>query len=455
MKRFIIPLILIALVTLSAQSLLGAQFEPDSAQKLANELARRENILFEAVRKAYTPPAAGVMVHPDEIPMGNSWEDPDWDSPLVQSIYKNPYSYGNNLDNYRPCLEEALGGNPKAMLALSMYCYLWSHALEEEYPDFPPDLHSPDFWRDWAERITGPAWVSLRLGDLHGRWPDNALEYYRQAAELGNAEAMYNYYKISGKRPDYLWRSAALGHAKAAFLLSEELVKQGGGANADLSKRYIWLAALNTDEWGLLNSSFAFYNGEFPGLPASCERGYLYALLAGRYQHGNIFFGNKPDNICLLQPEVISRLEAMADRWQADYDQQRLLDILRVRYKSAPHVEALQNQLSPVMEQLGVKRFAPGEFFNKPAVARSYSLGGRKLDWHLGFYIAGAVDPASYSGVEQGDAYSSKEYQDDNDYIMFLVYTAVICIMLFGAALIMYGKYAQRRKALKLKGRSE
>lgn len=412
------------------------------------ENSRREAILAAAVKKAYTPPQPGFMPHPDDIPMSWAWEDPDWDTPLMQSIYKNPYSYSNNLDNYLPCLGEALGGNPKAMLAISMYCYLWGYVLEEQYPDFPPQTHSFNFWREWAERVTNPAWVRLRLGDLHGRWPVSSLDYYRQAAEMGNAEAMFNYYKITGKRRDYLYRSAALGCAEAAFLLGEELEKQGGEENLELAKRYTWLAALNADEWGLLHSSFAFYNGEFGGGDGgNCEQGYLYALLSMRFQHGNAFSSHHPDNICMLPLDAISRLEAAADRWQADYDQRRLPYILRVRYRSVPMIEELQTELAPLIARLGLSRRQAGEPALQPVRPRPPGmLSGLALPWHLGFF-SDAQESAAQNGAAAGTyPYHGRELNADGTRYIPWIYAFVLLCVLTGGGFITYSQYQKRRK---------
>lgn len=418
------------------------------AARMAAEDARREAALLNTIKNAYAPPQAGIMPHPDDIPMSGAWEDPDWDSPLMQSIYKNPYSYGNNLDNYLSCLKEAVGGNPKAMLALSMYCYLWGYVLEEQYPDFPAEVHNADFWREWAARVTNPGWVALRLGDLHGRWPVSSLDYYRQAADLGNAEGMYNYYKITGKRLDYLYRSAALGYAKAAFLLSEELEKQGGEENVALARSYTWLAAMNADEWGLLHSSFSFYNGDFasPGGTAtsSCEQGYLYAVLNMRYQYGSSFSTQNPDNICMLSGDVISRLEAAADRWQADYDQRRLPHVLRARYKSAPVIEAMQTELDAVVRKLEVTRTRAVSAGQSP----NHNSGkGFALPWHLGFFSA---NDASSTVMSALSIYGGQHFSDQGGYTPW-IYAFVVLSMVFGAVLMFYAARQKNKKKQKVK----
>ena len=423
----------------------------DDAARFAAETARREATLLNAVKNAYTPPQAGLMPHPDDIPMSGSWEDPDWDTPLMHSIYKNPYSYGNNLDNYLPCLKEAALGNPKAMLALSMYYYLWGYVLEEQYPDFPPEVHSVYFWRDWAARVTNTGWVALRLGDLHGRWPVSALEYYRQAAELGNAEAMYNYYKITGKRDDYLYRSAALGYGKAAFLLSEELEKKGGEENIALARSYIWLSAMNADEWGLLHSSFSFYNGDFasPGGSAAsaCEQGYLYAVLSMRYQYGNSFSTQSPDNICMLSGDVVSRLEAAADRWQADYDQRRLPYVLRERYRSTPVIEAMQAELAPLAGRLEFSRGSAGGGFSADHSQRGEAWRGLGLAWHLGFFN----EDNGQEGAGLLSAVGGQRTREQGGDEILWLYVFVILSMVFGAGLMFYTQRQTGRKKQKFK----
>lgn len=432
--------------------LAAAQPAPQSEEAgLAAENARRAAALTAAVKKAYTPPPPGVMPRPDDIPSSGAWEDPDWDTPLMHSIYKNPYSYANNLESYLDCLGEALSGNPKAMLAVSMYYYLWGYVLEEEYPDFPPQAHSAYFWRDWAARVTSPDWALLRLGDLHGRWPASALEYYRQAAELGNAEAMYNYYKITGDRQDYLYRSAALGYARAAFLLGEELEKQGGAENLALARRYTWLAAINADEWGLLHSSFSFYNGEFGGQSGgqsgNCEQGYLYSLLNMRYQYGSLFSSQRPDNICMLSPDAISRLEAGADRWQADYDQRRLPHILRARYKSAPVIEELQAELAPLAARLGLDPRPSGEGYAQYARARQRRTAGlMRWDWHLGFFSDAQASLAHSAALYGFSAHSGAESGASRSRHIPWTYAFVIASMLMGAVFITCAQYQKRKK---------
>lgn len=430
-------------------ALYAAQPQNPDDWKLAAEEARREALLVQAVRNAYVPPQAGVIPHPNEIPMNGAWEDADWDTPLMQSIYRNPYSYGNNLDNYLPCLREALGGNPKAMLALSMYYYLWGDILEESYSDFPPQTHSADYWRAWAERLTNPGWVCLRLGDLHGRWPVSSLEYYRQGAELGNAEAMYNYYKISGKRRDYLYRSAAQGFARAAFLVSDELEKQGGQENLAMSKRYIWLAAVNADDWGLLHSSFSFYNGDFKGSFNNCEQGYLYSVLNIRYQHGTSFSTQRPDNICMLPPETINRLESTADRWQADYDQRRLPHVLRGRFKRGPQIQAMQDELAGLLAKLGVAHSWPGESIAHAGSAQSgrdrSGAAGMTVGWHLGFYSE-EEELLSYDEAQGNLLYASQQFRAHNTRYIPWVYAFVSFTMLAGVGLIFYGQRIKQQK---------
>lgn len=417
------------------------------ARALASELARRGAILAEAVQNAYVPPPAGLMPHPEEIPLAGAWEDPDWDSPLMLNIYKNPYSYSNNLDNFLPCLEEALRGNPKAMLALSMYYFLWGYVIEDNYPDFPPQVHSVHFWRAWAERMTNPGWVRLRLGDLHGRWPASSLEYYRQAAELGNAEAMYNYYKVTGKRRDYLFRSAALGYAKAAFLLGEELEKQGGADNIELARRYTWLAAMNADEWGLLHSSFSFYNGDFKA-ESSCEQGYLYAVLSVRLQYGSAASTHQPDNICMLAPDVLGRLEATADRWQADHDQRRLPHIVRSRYRRAPALEALQTELADFMDARGIARNIPGGDFDRSQAAGTRKPGEQDFSWHFGFFSEN-TGPTSL-GEAGGEQYRARGSRN-----IPWIYAFVILSMVSGAGFIMYGQRLKKQRQARTKGQNE
>lgn len=426
----------------------AAQASAANADKrLAAENSRREEIMAAAVLKAYSPPLAGVMPHPDEIPLSGAWEDPDWDTPLMLSIYKNPYSYANNFDNYKECLEEALDGNPKAMLALSMYCYLWGYVLEEKYPDYPPEVHRAEFWRHWAERLTTPGWVCLHLGDLHGRWPVTSLEYYRQAAELGNAEGMYNYYAITGDRKDYLYRSAALGNAKAALLVGEELEKLGGESNIALARRYIWLAALNGDAWGLLHSSSAFYKGQFAQQGDGCEQGYLYAVLSRRYQHGSSFSDQTPDNICMLEPDATSRLEAAADRWQADYEQRRQPHVLRARYMRTPEIEAMQGEMSGLMLKLGVKRRTPGDSFASGRAAKVRKpLLGVSLPWHLGFYSEGGRYAANMVEMDELAAHGVKQRRLGEDEYAHWLYAFVILSMLLGGAVMLGLRYANNKK---------
>lgn len=460
MKRSLLCIGIILVMFCAPADLPAAQAEPtlDEA-RLSAERFRRENILVSAAQGAYTPPAPGVMPKPDEIPLSGAWEDPDWDTPLIQSIYKNPYSYGNSLENYLPCLGEALGGNPKAMLAVSMFYYLWGYVLEEQYPDFPPQVHSVDFWRDWATRLTNPGWVRLHLGDLHGRWPASSLEYYRQAAELGNAEAMYNYYKATGKRLDYLYRSAALGYARAAFLLGEELEKRGGAENLALARRYTWLAAINADEWGLLHSSFSFYSGEFNGSggnqTANCEQGYLYAILNMRYQYGNSFSTQRPDNICMLSPDAIGRLEAAADRWQADYDQRRLPYILRARYRSAPLIDELQAELAPLISRLGLRRPSGDELAQAGRGKSRGLIRYLPVAWHLGFF-SDAEESRAHSAALTGFS----DYADTHASLLHSryipwIYAFVIFSMFSGAALIAYSQYQKRKKKQRKKQKDE
>ncbi|MCL1890051.1 MAG: hypothetical protein FWF99_06080 [Desulfovibrionaceae bacterium] len=372
----------------------GQAGQPAAPQSLrqAEETAKRENALIQSIKNIYMPPKPGFIPPDNEIPLTQSWEDPDWDTPLVQSIYKNPYSYGNNLDNYLPCLLEALQGNPKAMLALSMFYYLWGYVIMDMYPDFPHQMHGSEYWQDWAEKLTNPGWVRLGLGHLHRRWPASAEDYYRQSAELGNAEGMFHYYQLHGERKHYLYLSASLGYARAAFTLGEELELQGGIENMLLARRFTWLSALNGDEWGLLRASIAFYNNEFGYEFNNCEMGYLYALLSQRYKQSYGYPEPPTDKVCLFNRTQTNILESRADLWQVWQEQRRLPQILRGRNQRLRLLEELQEDLAP-LAQILQERLAEEDQAEKDGLPENPSsnrwgtwVSRIRLPWHLGFY---------------------------------------------------------------------
>ncbi|MDR2502783.1 MAG: hypothetical protein LBD82_00105 [Deltaproteobacteria bacterium] len=390
---------LIWICTAAAVLILGMSAAGQAAQpthefrgSAAEERSKREAVLIKAVKSAYMPPPPGVIPPYEQIPLPQAWEDPEWDTPLVRDIYKNPYSYGNNLDNYLPCLYESMQGNPKAMLALSMLYYLWEYILADMYPDFPPTMHNGEYWRNWAEKIAGPAWVRLQLGHLHRRWPAQSLEYYRQAAELGNAEAMFQYYSLSGENKHYLYRSAAMGYARAAFTLGEELELLGGTENINLARRFTWISALNGDEWGLLRSSIAFYNNEFGNEFNNCEMGHLYSQLAQHYKQSSIRQDPPMDNACLLSPVKADVLEAQVKQWQAWQEDRHMPEVSLHRRLRAPMLAELRAELStlerPLRERMAADTSDRNSLKRDPAGA-SLSAG-LNLPWHLGFYSDGA-----------------------------------------------------------------
>ncbi len=439
-----------------AELFAAAHSHAEQEKRLAAELARRDAILTQAVKNAYTPPRAGVIPQDQEMPFSSGWEDPDWDTPLVQSFYKNPYSYGNNLEQYLPCLQEALQGNPKAMLALSMLYYLWGYVITDMYPDFPEQMHNSEYWRKRAAQLTDPGWVNLRLGDLHRRWPTASSEFYRQAAELGNAEAMFNYYLIDSKQLHYLYLSAALGYPRAAFVLGENLEKHGDAEEQDLARRFTWLAALNGDEWGLLRSSIAFYNGEFgPGFN-NCEQGYLYALLALRYNQGHPRMEQYPENSCMLNQTQIARLELEADNWQAALDERRLPMVLRGRFRREPIVQAMHRELAPLMEALrltsadisanmGQNGANPDRRNTEKQTAQA------RLPWHLGFFTEQANDSYLNYDDMRGNLplYAHAHYREHNRRYLPAVYAFVAASILLSLGTIYYRHWRKKRRALK------
>lgn len=364
--------------------------QPPTPAQRAEELSRRESALIQAAREAYLPPSPGLIPSDNELPVSQAWEDPDWDTPLMRDIYGNPYSYGSNLELYLPCLREAADGNPKAMLALSMFIYLWGYVLEELYPSFPPQVHDNAYWRAWAEKLTNPGWVELNLGNLCRRWPSSAQEHYLRAAELGNAEAMFHYYRLSGERKYYLYRSAALGFPRAAFLLGEELELMGGEENMELARRFTWLSALNGDAWGLLRSSIAFYNGEFPSGGFNCEQGYLYSLLSQRYNHNQARLEAPLDNACVFSRDKLSELAEEADSRQLWLEQRRDPHLRRERLRRIPLAAELRRELSPLTRLLQNQEgsaVSPGkaEGSGSPSFWEA-ALDGLDMPWHLGFY---------------------------------------------------------------------
>jgi len=278
------------------------------------------------------------------------------------------------------------------MLALSMFYYLWGYVIMDMYPDFPPQIHSSEYWHDWAEKLTNPGWVRLGLGHLHRRWPSSAEDYYRQAAELGNAEGMFHYYQLHGERKSYLYLSASLGYARAAFTLGEELELQGGIENMLLARRFTWLSALNGDEWGLLRASIAFYNNEFGHEFNNCEMGYLYALLSQRYKQSHGYPEPPTDKVCLFNRAQTNILESRADLWQVWQEQRRLPQILRGRNQRLRLLEELQEHLAP-LTQILQERLSEEDRDEKNGLPEdpSYSNWGTwvarlRLPWHLGFY---------------------------------------------------------------------
>ncbi|MDR2050935.1 MAG: hypothetical protein LBQ63_04095 [Deltaproteobacteria bacterium] len=430
------------------------------AAQAADEGAQREAALIRAIRSSYTPPAPGAFPPDKEIPLSHAGDDPAWDTPLLRGIYNNPYSYGNDLDLYLPCLHEALRGNPRAMLVLSMFYYLWDYVLADMYPDFPARMHNSEYWLRWAEKFTDPGWVALGLGNLQQRWPASSLEHYRRAAELGNAEAMFHYYRLSGERKHYLYRSAALGFPRAAFLLGEELELVGGEESAELARRFTWLSALNGDAWGLLRSSIAFYNNEFGPEFDRCDQGYLYSLLSRRYNHIQGRAEAPPDSVCVFSQDKIAALEAEADNWQAVLEERRLPHILRGRYRREPLLEELRADLAPLAQildrRLSVTQRADVEEAAPEALPPAGFISALPLPWHLGFYLEreAADNPfPRYAELHDELGLRARRLLSlDNDRQAALVRSFAGVVLPLSVGLLFYGqrrkkKRRQRRRA--------
>lgn len=292
----------------SEQSLREQREGVENARAARERAETRAKALDNAVKSAVLPPA-GVIPSKADWPLYALQEDPAWNGQDIAPFFQMPYSEEEILAAYRHLLDEAAHGNPRAMMVLSHAYEHWGAGISGEFSVLCPAMHSGDYWRNWAMRLTSPDWVELRLAELSLEAPEK-LAHYRAAAEYSNAEALYRL-SLLEDRPDLMIEAAAAGHPRACAAVAFNLSQGAGGfpASPQRAASYWWRGALAGDARSMLACSEFFYQGQ-SGFPKDARRAYLFALLAHETLQRQ---GYAPDgNDDELMPSVERRLAALA-----------------------------------------------------------------------------------------------------------------------------------------------
>lgn len=262
----------------SEQSLREQREAAENARAERERAQDRARALDNAVKSAVLPPA-GVIPSKADWPLYALQEDPAWNGPGIASFFQMSYDEAEIKAAYRHLLDEAAHGNPRAMMVLSYAYDRWGAGISGAFSVLCPAMHSGDYWRNWAMRLTSPDWVELRLAELGLEAPEK-LAHYRAAAANGNAEALYRL-SLLEDRPDLMIEAAVAGHPRACSAAAFHLGQGAGGAPASPQRAasYWWRGALAGDARSMLACSEFFYRGQ-NGFPKDARRAYIFALLA-------------------------------------------------------------------------------------------------------------------------------------------------------------------------------
>jgi hypothetical protein len=291
---------------------------------------------------------------PDPRPSATDIEDPEWRGFV-----------GRGFLSY---LRGALDGNALSMAELAIFTRYYGDISEKKYPIFPAAMHHQAYWHKWITRFTSEAWAFLQQGHIQKvDTSQSAGEYYYEdAADAGNAEAMFLSSKIiaadSERRKKWYFQSVEQGNQNAlsdlAWAYLGENVSLGRTRVAkDIAKswEYRKKAASVGHCLSLAYLGQRYVQGD-GGFPVDETTAYIYYSIAVHFMksadeitsvnHYGTGLNKLPER---LSPEQLALAKKTAAAWIATYEASYAKALEEARKRRTVVLEELRQELAPVV----------------------------------------------------------------------------------------------------------
>ena len=203
-------------------------------------------------------------------PVYTQAEEPEWMAPPgFHDLFKG---YGSvrlsPLSWYKPCLDEALKGNPRGMVCMATVAgnsyRAEQQAMFSSKPDIPAAAYTEKYWMAWADKYMPPGWAETRQGQIFGGDKGGGDIY---AMEKGYAEANYLAYHYFRSTED-LRKATVLGWPDALGQMALNLEEGGSPYRQDsvTAREYALRAGYACSQVGTGTLGF-FMPGRWPVCP--------------------------------------------------------------------------------------------------------------------------------------------------------------------------------------------